>query len=184
MPFRYKETHSTDEHLNASQRTVYASLNIPGGDVCGHGDNMEPAYSDPVLDTEKKSKNHGSISVEQPVYICLEKLSVVGLEGPVSDDENYTQPVCRVTSSMKLYLEASDGPGTMSPDEPVYNTLEQLFPDDVKEPNDSEFINDPIYYVLEEEPNPGVSTEDEGYGTRNLQDLDPVFNVLEGPDPE
>lgn len=160
VPCRNKETNSTDDHLNPGH--VYAPLNNTGVyTIYGRGNTLEAVYRDPALDTGKKSKHHGPIRVEQAVYNFMEDLSI---------------PVHNVVD--ERYLEASKGPSHYGPMYPDNKTLEQPSPDDAKEHDDSEYTNVPVYNVHEEKPNPGVSTEDEGYGTRNSQDLDPVFNVL------
>lgn len=148
MPYHTSETQQTDD--DSIEDHVYAPLNISEGhNIYGHLHTQKTVYKaseDSVCDKVTRSHTHGPISINQPVYNLLEDLSVVRSKGPVNDSNNDTQPVYNVLE--EPYIEPVDG----SPDEPVYNTLEKRYPDDVTEPNVSEFINEPIYYILEEEP--------------------------------
>ncbi len=150
---RSSESHFTDNDPNTDH--VYAPLNISEGqNIYGHVNTQEPVYrvlESPTNDNDVKSKIYGhSISIEQPMYY-MEELSVERAEGPAQDGANDNQPVYNVLE--EPYPEGSEGPGdygAISPEEPFYSTLEESY----AERPDSEFINEPIYNVLEEGPYP------------------------------
>ena len=134
---------------------VYAPLNISERqNLYGHVNTREPAYSvleKPTYKNDITCLNYGrSISAEQPTYNLVEEFSVKGAEGPAQDGAYDNQPVYNVLE--EPCQECSEGPGDygpMSPEEPVYNTLEG--PDVERPDKDLEFTNEPIYNVLEED---------------------------------
>jgi len=138
-------------------------LNIPKEqNIYGLGNSQE-------LDNEEMYQNYNSMCIEQPLYNFLEELSTA--EGATGNLSNETEPVYNVLEEPCGDLFGrSDHYGTISSEGPIYNTLERPYPDGAEGPYDLEGINEPIYNVLEEEPYPSVSAEDDVYyGTRVFQ---------------
>ena len=159
-----KEKQSNEADTNEGH--FYAPLNIPQGhNIYGLGNAHE-------LDSEKIYQNYGSICIEQPVYNLLEELSTAeGSEGPLRSLSDRTEPVYNVLEGP--YIDGFEDPdhyGTIFSEEPVYSSLERPYKGSAEESNyGPQYINEPIYNILEDGPYLSISAEDEVYyGNRVL----------------
>ena len=136
------------DHAGSEEHHFYSTLNIPEGrNIYGLGNNQ-------YTDNDKFYQNYGSICIEQPLYNLIEEISTEqGLEGPTNDGAEQVYSVLE-----EPYFDDSESSshyGTISSEEPVYSTLERPSQEDPK------CVNESIYNVLDEVPNPSISTENE-----------------------
>ena len=147
----------------------------------------EPIYNvveeDPYLESSNGSDHDGVVSKEGPVYgNTLERPYQHGAEGPNNDPESMNEPIYNVVEE-DPYLEGSNGSdhdGVISEEGTSFGiTLERSYQDGAEGPNnDLEFMNEPIYNVVEEDPYLegsngsdclGVISEEEPIGGNTLE---------------
>ena len=147
---------------------MYASLNVPEGhNIYGHRNAQDPVCND-VQEPSPGNEEEGQYSdYEEPLATIP--------RGAESIDPNRVEPDYNTLKDPSQDgLERSEYCGTVSENEPFYNTLEGSNANDSSQGTNEE----PIYSTLEE-PYLGGAEEDGSLEPTSLQD--PVYNVLEGP---
>ena len=171
---------STNDRLGSGQ--FNATLKIQEGhNNCGSETHQKPFYyvlEKPTAGNEGALQIDSSINLGQIVKNLLEELST---EGPEGSSNHGAEPLYHVLEDPN-FKEAKDPGhhGTISFEEPIYNTLEELCLD-----HPSKFNcyykgkNEQVDKVLEDDTYPNISAGDKESNS-DLQG--PVYYVLEGPE--
>lgn len=149
----------------------YGTLEIPGGNTYGDQNVNESDYSVPQ-GPKDESLYYGSVSIDQPEYSIVEDVTVKIANG--AEEGPYTmEPTYNVLE--EPYPDSSKSPsnyGTLSVNEPFYNSLERSYSNDGFGDNQGEVV----YNTLEE---PGVTGADEEDNYSNTALKEHVYNVLD-----
>lgn len=147
---------------------MYASLNVPEGhNIYGHRNAQDPDYND-VQDPCPGNEEEGQYSVYEELSGTIPGRAESINPNRVEPDYNTLEDPCQDGSERSEYC------GTVSVNEPFYNTLEESNANEGSQSTNEE----PVYNTLEE-PNLSFAGENGSFESTSLQD--PVYNVLEGP---